>query len=320
MSNPTTPFGWQMPTNTDLVTDLPADFEVFGQAVATSMADLLGGTTGQVLAKNSNTDMDFVWTSPNPGDITGITATSPLTGGGTSGDVTLGIQAASTTQSGAVQLTDSTSSTSTTTAATPNSVKSAYDLANGAVAKSTFTTKGDIVAATAASTISRLGVGSNGQVLMADSTTATGLKWGTAGGGGKVLQVVAVNPGSTFTTTSPTRVDATNYTVTITPTASTSKILVIFNMQAGVYGSGANNQYGDMEILRNSTGIGSGVLSGMALGSSQNMEKFERFSFITLDSPATTSATTYKMQIRNYSGGSAQVSTPANLILMEIGA
>jgi hypothetical protein len=61
MSNPTTPFSWQMPTNTDLVTDLPADFEVFGQAVATSLADLLGGTTGQVLAKASNTDMDFSW-------------------------------------------------------------------------------------------------------------------------------------------------------------------------------------------------------------------------------------------------------------------
>ena len=61
MSNPTTPFSWQMPTNTDLVTDLPADFEVFGQAVATSLADLLGGTTGQVLAKASNTNMDFTW-------------------------------------------------------------------------------------------------------------------------------------------------------------------------------------------------------------------------------------------------------------------
>jgi beta-glucanase (GH16 family) len=51
-----------MPTPVDLVTDLPADFEVFGQAVDSSMADLLGGTTGQVLAKNSNTNMDFVWT------------------------------------------------------------------------------------------------------------------------------------------------------------------------------------------------------------------------------------------------------------------
>ena len=50
-----------MPTAVDLVTDLPADFEVFGQAVDTSLADLKGGTTGQVLSKASNTDMDFTW-------------------------------------------------------------------------------------------------------------------------------------------------------------------------------------------------------------------------------------------------------------------
>ena len=61
MSNPTSNFGWVMPTSTDLVTDLPADFAVFGQAVDTSMADLKGGTTGQVLSKASNTDMDFTW-------------------------------------------------------------------------------------------------------------------------------------------------------------------------------------------------------------------------------------------------------------------
>jgi hypothetical protein len=50
-----------MPTATDLVTDLPADFEVFGQAVDTDFADLLGGTTGQVLSKASGTDLDFTW-------------------------------------------------------------------------------------------------------------------------------------------------------------------------------------------------------------------------------------------------------------------
>jgi hypothetical protein len=135
MSNPTSNFGWQMPTNTDLVTNLPADFEVFGQAVDSDFADLKGGTSGQILSKNSNTDLDFVWITNEIGDITAITATSPLTGGGTSGAVTVGIQSATTSQSGAVQLTDSTSSTSTTTAATPNAVKSAYDLAAAALPK-----------------------------------------------------------------------------------------------------------------------------------------------------------------------------------------
>jgi hypothetical protein len=78
MSNPTSNFNWQMPTNTDLVSQLPADFEVFGQAVDTSLADLKGGTTDQVLAKNSNTDMDFKWVT----DATGMT--NPMT---TTGDI-----------------------------------------------------------------------------------------------------------------------------------------------------------------------------------------------------------------------------------------
>jgi hypothetical protein len=76
MANPTTYFGWVMPTATDLVTDLPADFNVFGQGVDTSMQDLLGGTTGQVLSKTSNTNMDFTWVTPT--DETPLTTKGDL--------------------------------------------------------------------------------------------------------------------------------------------------------------------------------------------------------------------------------------------------
>jgi len=89
MTNPTSNFGWQMPTSTDLVTDLPADFETFGQAVDTSLADLKGGTSGQILSKASNTDMDFTWITNDVGDITAVTAGTGISGGGSSGAVTI---------------------------------------------------------------------------------------------------------------------------------------------------------------------------------------------------------------------------------------
>ena len=94
MANPTTNYSFAMPTNTDLVKDLPADFEVFGQAVDTQM--------------KTNAD--------------------------------------------------------------------------AAIAKTIVDAKGDIIAATAADTVSRLAVGANDTVLTADSSTATGLKWASVGG------------------------------------------------------------------------------------------------------------------------------------------
>ena len=208
-----------MPTATDLVTDLPADFEVFGQAVATSMADLLGGTSGQILAKNSNTDMDFVWIANDQGDITGITATSPLTGGGTSGAVTVGIQDALTTQKGAVQLSDSTSTTSSILAATPTAVKSAYDLADAAIAKSTVTTAGDIIYRNATVPV-RLGIGTAGQVLKVNSG-ATAPEWGTSASGASAYgKTLTAGANKSTTSTSFVAIDSTNLRITATPSGT----------------------------------------------------------------------------------------------------
>jgi hypothetical protein len=220
MSNPTTPFSWQMPTATDLVTDLPADFEVFGQAVATSMADLLGGTSGQILAKNSNTDMDFVWIANDQGDITGITASSPLTGGGTSGAVTVGIQDALTTQKGAVQLSDSTSSTSTTLAATANAVKQAYDLADAAIPKSLIDAAGDLIVGTAADTAGRIAIGTNGTVLTSNGTTAT---WAAASPPASASAEVTTGQG----TTSTSYTDLATSGAAVTLTTGTKALVII---------------------------------------------------------------------------------------------
>jgi len=85
----TTYFGWETPDDTDLVKDGAAAIRTLGQAIDTSMQDLEGGTSGQILSKNSNTDMDFVWITNDVGDITAVNTNSPLTGGGTTGALTL---------------------------------------------------------------------------------------------------------------------------------------------------------------------------------------------------------------------------------------
>ncbi len=61
MATTTPNFGWPVPTSTDLVKDGATAIEALGDGVDASLVDLKGGTTGQVLAKASNTDMDFSW-------------------------------------------------------------------------------------------------------------------------------------------------------------------------------------------------------------------------------------------------------------------
>jgi hypothetical protein len=134
------------------------------------------------------------------GDIESVTATSPLTGGGTTGALTVGIQSASTSQSGAVQLSDSTSTTSSVLAATPTAVKSAYDLANGAIPNTLTTTTGDIIYASAANTPARLGIGSSAQVL----TVAAGVpSWTTPSSGGMTLISTTTLAGNTTISSIP---------------------------------------------------------------------------------------------------------------------
>jgi hypothetical protein len=78
MATTTPNFGWSVPTSSDLVKNGAVAIETLGDSIDASLVDLKGGTTDQVLAKNSNTDMDFKWVS----DATGMT--NPMT---TTGDV-----------------------------------------------------------------------------------------------------------------------------------------------------------------------------------------------------------------------------------------
>jgi hypothetical protein len=282
MTNPTTYFGWQMPEPTDLVTDLPADFEVFGQAVDTDLQDLLGGTTGQVLSKTSGTDLDFTWVDPTAGDITGVTAGTGISGGGTSGTVTV-----------------------------TNSMATAIDA------------KGDLIAGTADDTFDRLAVGANDTILTADSSTATGLKWAApAAGGGKVLQVVTATT-TTSASTSSTSLQDTNITATITPTLDTSKVLVLINAAIGT-SKGSAESYGKCSILRDSTNILDYFTTNrknirINLAGTFNTVQ----SFMILDSPATTSSTTYKMQMAGADSTTVtfqEDSSISTITLLEIGA
>jgi hypothetical protein len=180
----TTNFNWSTPADTDLVKDGASAIRTLGNNIDTSLVDLKGGTTGQVLAKNSNTDLDFVWSS----DQVGI----------------------------------------------PASIVDA---------------KGDIIAATAADTVSRLAVGANDTVLMADSTAATGLKWGTvsAGSNWSLLNAGGTSLSGTTTTVSGIS-NADKIMVLISGASSSSASSFISVRLNGDTGNNYREIGGEMEI------------------------------------------------------------------------
>ena len=259
MATTTPNFGWSVPTSSDLVKNGATAIETLGDSIDASLVDLKGGTTGQVLAKASGTDMDFSWVAQD--------------------------------DSNAIQ----------------NAIVDA---------------KGDLIGATAADTPARLAVGTNGQVLTADSAEATGLKWATpaAGGGGKLLQLVSATF-STETDTSSTTYSDTGLTATITPTSATSRIYVQITASF-MKSAGSTNNGVEYRIMRGATQIAEWVEASLLTGTLSQNSAAMGLNYV--DSPATTSATTYKLQFANNTASAyARIASGGSLCtiqLLEIGA
>jgi len=219
-------------------------------------------------------------------DINGITAGTGISGGGTSGTVTV-----------------------------TNSMATAIDA------------KGDLVVGTGADTFGRLAVGANDTILVAASGEATGLKWAAPAAGGKVLQVVSSVTTTETSITSSSLTDTT-ITATITPSAATSKIAIFISANSRIQEGGQTDIFAGAALLRGATMIQDfdqtdGFWQRIG-GASGTLRLITQQSVIYLDSPNTTSATTYKLQARVISPLSTinfqKDSVPSNILLMEIGA
>lgn len=186
------------------------------------------------------------------------------------------------------------------------------------------TTLGDIeYRSSTANTNTRLGIGTTGQVL----TVSGGVPAWAAPSGGKIIQVVSAST-TTSTAITTTSMADSGITATITPTATTSKILVIFSASVRTNRS-ANETKSQAQLLRGATKIidmnTESFIGGQFTGAT-SADIVGQMTNHYLDSPATTSATTYKVQGSvNSTGGSQTLtfqynSSQSTITLIEIGA
>lgn len=195
--------------------------------------------------------------------------------------------------------------------------------ADAAIAKSIVDAKGDLIVGTAADTPARLAVGTNGQVLKVDSTTASGLTWSSDLG--KILQVVeGTTTTQALSSTYGTFFDTT-LTATITPSSASSKILIIAT-QAGLYLSPGTSGAASINFVLQRGTSTTLTQAQYALTNNANTSQVQFGQYIPmvkLDSPATTSAVTYKtrMAAAGFSGsfvGAQYFGETSVIVLMEV--
>jgi hypothetical protein len=142
-------------------------------------------------------------------------------------------------------------------------------------------------------------LGTAGQALVVNST-ATALQFATVGAtAGQVIQVVSTTKQDVFGLLGTTTfTDITGLSVSVTPSSASNKILVLVDIASGQSATSVNA----FRLVRGSTAIGGGTASGSrqsAFATGQGVDTNGQFSssFNHLDSPSTTSSTTYKIQM-----------------------
>ena len=237
------------------------------------------------------------------GDIDGVTAGTNLSGGGTTGTVTINLADASTSAKGAASFSSDNFAASSGAITIKDLGVAEGEIQDNAVtlAKMATGTDGNIISYDASGNPVAVATGSSGQVLTSAGAGAVP-SFQAAAGGGKIGQVIQTVKTNTVSHNNASFTDVTGMSVDITPSASNSKILVMLDSRFGI----TTNYSAHGRLVRGSTVIYVGDSAGnrnQAFYGNKSGENREAFNFVAtfLDSPNTTSTVTYKLQTASQS-------------------